>query len=358
MYLDHRVIAKIAQVFSRINMNVMLLDNNGQVVLPEGNDREFTLPEALRKNPTLPLVYGDFTLIGTDGIQPLFLCLPGNSPEVCSCAILSAEMVNMLARIDLPNASTEQAYRYILREEITGAELETLAMEHGIAMEHARCVVLFHLQNVDVETVLTILINVISEDGSDAVIELDRYTVALIKYLDDQSDYEDIEQLGLAIENTFISETSHSVHIGIGEPKRELGLLHESLKEARRAIDVGRMYRKDEYVYVYRSLLSERFLADVPRELGLKYTAMLFNRKNARLFNDEMIHTIEKFFENSLNLSETARQLYIHRNTLVYRLDKVQRVIGLDLRAFDDAVTFKMMMLLSKTGGDSKLVRK
>jgi len=352
MYLDHRVIAKIAQMLSRINMNVMLLDNKGQVVLPEGNEKEFTLPEALRRSPTQPLVYGDFTLIGTEGAQPLFLCLPGNSPEVGSCAILCAELVNMLARIDLPNASTEQAYRYILREEIGGAELESLANEHGIQMEQTRCVVLFHLQNVDVETVLSILTNVISEDGFDAVVELDRHTVAMIKHLEDPDDYEEIGQLGLAIENTFISETSHSVHIGIGEPKRNLAQLHVSLKEARQAIDVGRTYRKDEYVYVYRSLLSERFLADVPRELAQKYAAMLFTRKNARLFNDEMIHTIEKFFENSLNLSETARQLYIHRNTLVYRLDKVQRVIGLDLRAFDDAVTFKVMILLNKSGGE------
>ena len=88
----------------------------------------------------------------------------------------------------------------------------------------------------------------------------------------------------------------------------------------------------------------------MPRDMGLRYNAMMFNRKTARLFNEEMIHTIEKFFENSLNLSETARQLYIHRNTLVYRLDKVQRAIGLDLRNFDDAVTFKMMMLLGKSG--------
>ncbi|NLG25649.1 MAG: hypothetical protein GX558_09860 [Clostridiales bacterium] len=352
MYLDHRVVAKIAQVLSRIHMNVMLLDNNGQVVLPEGNDREFTLPETLRKSPTQPLVYGGFTLIGTEGSQPLFLCLPGDSQDVTSCAILCAELVNMLTRVDLPNADREQAYRYILREEISGAELETLAMEHGIALEHTRCAILLHLQNLDVETVLGILKNVASEENGDAVVEMDRHTVVLIRQIAEPSDYEEIDQLGEAIEATLQSETSHSVYIGIGEPKRELARMGESLQEARRAIDVGRMYRKDEYVFVHRALLIERFLADVPRDLGARYNAMLFNRKNARLFNDEMVHTIEKFFENSLNLSETARQLYIHRNTLVYRLDKVQRVIGLDLRAFDDAVTFKMMMLLGKTGAE------
>lgn len=352
MYLDHRVVAKIARVLSRLNMPIMLLDTNGQVVLPEGNDHEFTLPEALRNNPTQPLVYGGFTLIGTEGNQPLFLCLSGDTPEVGSCAILASEMVNMLTRVELPDADKEQSYRYILRDEVEGGEMETLALEHNISVEQDRCVIMLHLQNVDAEMVLSILNNVITEGSGDTIVEMDRHTVVLIKQLDEQADYDEIDQLGQAIESTFIEQTNSHIYIGIGEPKHTLSQLSDSMKEARRAIDVGRMYRKDEYVFVYRKLLIERFLADVPREMGLQYNAMLFNRKTARLFNDEMVHTIEKFFENSLNLSETARQLYIHRNTLVYRLDKVQRIIGLDLRAFDDAVTFKMMMLLGKSGSD------
>ena len=354
MYLDHRVLAKISRVLARLDMNIMLLDTNGQVILPEGNDRELTLPEVLRSNPTQPLVYGGFTLIGTEGTQPLFLCLPGDSSDVCSCAILASELVSSMTRVELPNADREQTFRSILRGEIEGAEMETMALEHDIALEQDRCVIMLHLQNVDAESALTILSAITGDNSEDAVVEMDRHTLVLVKKLDEQNDYEDIDQLGQAIENTFMSEANHQVYIGIGEMKPTLGLLCESMREARRAIDVGRIYRKDEYVFVYRKMLIERFLADVPREMGLRYNSLLFNRKTARLFNDEMIHTIEKFFENSLNLSETARQLYIHRNTLIYRLDKVQRIIGLDLRAFDDAVTFKLMMLLGKNNADRK----
>ena len=81
---------------------------------------------------------------------------------------------------------------------------------------------------------------------------------------------------------------------------------------------------------------------------------MLFNKKNARIFNEEMVQTIDKLFECHLNVSEAARQLYIHRNTLVYRLDKVQRVTGLDLRAFDDAITFKMLRMLGRVNDGQK----
>ncbi len=352
MYLDHRVLAKISRVLARLDMNIMLLDTNGQVILPEGNDRELTLPEVLRSNPTQPLVYGGFTLIGTEGTQPLFLCLPGDSSDVCSCAILASELVSSMTRVELPNADREQTFRSILRGEVEGAEMETMALEHDIALEEDRCVVMLHLQNVDAESALNILSAITGDNSDDAVVEMDRHTLVLVKKLDEQGDYDDIDQLGQAIENTFMSEANHQVYIGIGEMKPTLGLLSESMREARRAIDVGRIYRKEEYVFIYRKMLIERFLADVPREMGQRYNSLLFNRKTARLFNDEMIHTIEKFFENSLNLSETARQLYIHRNTLIYRLDKVQRIIGLDLRAFDDAVTFKMMMLLGKNANE------
>ena len=352
MYLDHRVIARISKVLSRLNMNILLIDTNGQIVLPEGNDRELTLPEALKKNPSQPLVYGGFTLIGTDGDQPLYLCLPGDSNDVCNCAILASELVSSMTRIELPNADREQIMRSILREELDGGEMETLAMDHNIPMEQNRCVILFHLYNVDTEAALNILTTVVGDNTDDILIEIDRHTIALVRTLDESSDFDEIEQLGQAIENTFISETNSEILIGIGEAKPQLNRLSESMKEARTAIEVGRVYKKSQSVFSFKKMLIERFLADVPREISTKYNSLLFNRKTARLFNDEMIHTIEKFFENSLNLSETARQLYIHRNTLIYRLDKIQRIIGLDLRAFDDAVTFKMMMLLGKADTD------
>ena len=91
-----------------------------------------------------------------------------------------------------------------------------------------------------------------------------------------------------------------------------------------------------------------------PPETARRYYEMLFNKKNARVFNEEMVQTIDKFFDCHLNVSEAARQLYIHRNTLVYRLDKVQKATGLDLRAFDDAITFKMLRMLGHVGEGQK----
>lgn len=354
MYLDHRIIAKISQVLSQMTMQVMLLDSNGQVIYPEDNQKELTLPEVLLKNPTKPLVYGGFTLIGTDDESPLFVCLYGDSNEVQSCAILCAELINTLTQVDMGQGSLEQSLRVILTGEAESAELEAIAAEHSIPMEKERCVMYFHFSDLDAETAMNILKTAIDENSDDMVAEVGRHAVALIKTMDDRFEFSEMEQLGIALENTFISETSHGALIGISDVRSKLSQLNEAYEEAKSAINVGRIYHPKQQVFVYRKILLERFLAQIPEDTSEDFHQMMFNRKTARLFNDEMIHTIEKFFENSLNLSETARQLYIHRNTLVYRLDKVQRITGLDLRAFDDAVTFKLMMLLGKNAIDKK----
>ena len=152
--------------------------------------------------------------------------------------------------------------------------------------------------------------------------------------------------------STLMSETAHQMTVGIGSCRVALEEIRESFSEARRAIEVGRIFQPESSIYVFDKLILERFLMELPQESSAYYHSLLFNRKTQRLFNEEMLYTIEMFFKKDLNLSDTARQLYIHRNTLVYRLDKVQRQTGLDLRKFDDAVTFKILMELKKCGGD------
>ena len=130
-----------------------------------------------------------------------------------------------ITRIELPNADREQTFRSILRDEIEGAEMETMALEHDIALNDERCVIMLHLQNVDAATAVSILSNVVDAERTDALVEMDRHTLVLVKKLEEPGDYDEIDQLGLAIENTLLNETNHQVYIGIGEPKSGLNLL-------------------------------------------------------------------------------------------------------------------------------------
>ena len=353
MYLDHRVTVKIARILDMVDLSAMLLDYNGNVILPEGDQRVFTMPEGLLQNPTIPFVYGSVTLIGTSEEQPVFVLLHGESEEVKKCAVLCAELVNMMMREDLSATNREQSLRLMLRGEVDGGGFGSLAAEHNIPMSQNRCVLYFYFQDMEVESALQMMNDAI-ERGEDLITEVGHHSVAMLKTVDENSDFSEIEEYAKAFENSILTETGMTVFIGISDPRKELIAIPEAYAEARNAINVGRVYHGNRHVFVYRNLLLERFLSDVSPDLGASYNSRIFNRKTARLFNDEMIHTIETFFDNSLNLSETARKLYIHRNTLVYRLEKVQHAIGLDLRNFDDAVTFKMMMLLGKSEGSRK----
>ena len=347
MYLDHRATGRIARILDMIDLSALLLDYNGNVILPEGDQRTFTMPEGLLQNPTIPFVYGGVTLIGTTEDQPVFVCLHGDSEDVKKCAVLCAELINMMMREDLSQGSREQSLRMMLRGEVEGAEFESMASEHDIPLQKNRCVLYFYFQDMEVESAIQLMGDAVAEEG-DLITEVGHHSVAMLKEVGEEADFGEIEEYANAFESSLLTETGTTVFIGVSDPRPDLLSIPEAFEEARNAINVGRPYHPNRHVFLYRNLLLERFLSDVSPDLGTGYNAMIFNRKTARLFNEEMIHTIETFFDNSLNLSETARKLYIHRNTLVYRLEKVQHAIGLDLRNFDDAVTFKMMMLLGK----------
>ena len=151
MYLDHRVTLKIARILNMIDMSALLLDASGNVILPEGDQRVFNLPEAIRLNPTVPLVYGGVVLIGTSEDQPVFICLQGDSEEVKKCAVLCAELINMLLREDMSQTNREQSLRLMLRGEVETSEFESLAAEHDIPMHGNRCVMYFYFQDLEAE---------------------------------------------------------------------------------------------------------------------------------------------------------------------------------------------------------------
>ena len=151
MYLDHRITVKIARILDMVDLSALLLDAEGNVILPEGDQRVFTMPEELMQNPTMPFVYGAMTLIGTGEEQPVYVCLHGDSEDIKKCAVLCAELINLLLREDMSQTNREQAIRMMLRGEVEGAEFESLAAEHEIPMQKNRCVLYFYFQDMEVE---------------------------------------------------------------------------------------------------------------------------------------------------------------------------------------------------------------
>ncbi|MCM1283701.1 MAG: helix-turn-helix domain-containing protein [Muribaculaceae bacterium] len=182
----------------------------------------------------------------------------------------------------------------------------------------------------------------------DFVTAVDEKNIILVKELAENESYEELNKTAEVILNLFRSDAYSNVHIAYGTVVGELKEVSRSYKEARMALDVGKIFFEDRNVIAYSQLGIGRLIYQLPIPLCKMFIKEIFDGKAPDEYDEEILSTINKFFENSLNVSETSRQLYIHRNTLVYRLDKLQKSTGLDLRVFEDAITFKIALMVVK----------
>jgi len=305
-----------------------------------------------------PAAYDGCLYLAVNGTGLVLKCST-DQPGAKDVLLLAGELVSTLAESrDSRTENRFDVYRRVLRGEVSGSELEALCHEHQLPDDLRRCVMVFHIVQTDSERAYDLLQDITPMQERDVLVDMDRHSVVLLKDVTDEDSVEELTQFAQALQETLMGETAHQMTVGIGRCCHTMDELRESYTEARRAIEVGRSFKPEESIYVYSRLILERFLTELPQDISAYYHSLLFNRKNQRLFNEEMLYTIDMFFKKDLNLSDTARQLYIHRNTLVYRLDKVQKQTGLDLRSFEDAVTFKILMELKKVGGERVNPRK
>ena len=185
--------------------------------------------------------------------------------------------------------------------------------------------------------------------SKDFVTEVDEKNIILVKELSDNEGYDDLKKTADVILSLFpAADTNHNIHIAYGTIVNEIKEVSRSYKEARMALDVGKIFFEEKEVIAYSALGIGRLIYQLPIPLCKMFIKEIFDGKSPDDFDEETLTTINKFFENSLNVSETSRQLYIHRNTLVYRLDKLQKSTRLDLRVFEDAITFKIALMVVK----------
>ena len=182
----------------------------------------------------------------------------------------------------------------------------------------------------------------------DFVTAVDEHSIILVKELRDKEAIDEIDRIAKVIEETLNTETNSKVYISSGTVVGDLKDVSRSYKEAKMALEVGKIFETDKYIVNYEKLGIGRLIYQLPLPLCRMFIKEVLHGLTMDDFDDETLATVNKFFENNLNVSETSRQLYIHRNTLVYRLDKLQKMTGLDLRNFDDAIIFKITLMVSK----------
>lgn len=185
-------------------------------------------------------------------------------------------------------------------------------------------------------------------NSRDFVTAVDENNVIVVRDLLDGDSLAEIDKGARALESFLIKENMKNPRVAYGTVVKEIKDVSRSYKEARMALDVGKIFFGDRNVVAYSELGIGRLIYQLPIPLCKMFIREIFGGKSPDDFDEETLTTINKFFENSLNVSETSRQLFIHRNTLVYRLDKLQKATGLDLRVFEDAITFKIALMVVK----------
>ncbi len=190
--------------------------------------------------------------------------------------------------------------------------------------------------------------NIFSAKSKDFITAVDEKNIILVKEVKANETYEDLNKTAKVIVDMLNTEAMSTVHVAYGTIVNEIKEVSRSYKEAKMALDVGKIFYGNRNIIAYSNLGIGRLIYQLPIPLCKMFIKEIFDGKSPDEFDDETLTTINKFFENSLNVSETSRQLYIHRNTLVYRLDKLQKSTGLDLRVFEDAITFKIALMVVK----------
>ena len=202
-------------------------------------------------------------------------------------------------------------------------------------------------QKTDV-SVFDVIQNFFPDKTKDFVININENDIALVKEVRQDVEMKDLEKLARSICDTLSTEFYCNAFIGIGTCVTGIKDLARSFKEAQVSLEVGKVFDTEKPIASYENLGIARLIYQLPTTLCEMYLKEVFKAGSIESLDQETLFTIQKFFENNLNVSETSRKLFVHRNTLVYRLEKIKKITGLDLREFDDAIVFKVALLVNK----------
>ena len=274
------------------------------------------------------------------------LMVQGIGNEVHMLGQLAAFQIQSLIVAYKERFDKENFIKNLLLDNLLLVDIYNSAQKLHIDTDVKRVIFVMELNKERDSHILEHVREVFAANGKDYITAVDEKNIVIVKEVSDDITYEELKQDALAMRATLKKEIGEDVRIAYGTIVNDIKEVSKSYKEAKLASEVGKIFFQDKEVVAYNMLGIGRLIYQLPIPLCKMFIREIFDGKSPDKFDEETLTTINKFFENSLNVSETSRQLYIHRNTLVYRLDKIQKSTGLDLRVFEDAITFKIALMV------------
>ncbi|MCR5323156.1 MAG: helix-turn-helix domain-containing protein [Lachnospiraceae bacterium] len=277
------------------------------------------------------------------------LLVKGDSEDVYMLGRMATFQIQNLLVAYKERYDKDNFIKNLLLDNLLLVDIYNRAKKLHIEIETRRIVFLIETHTErDVGALETIRTLFAGSKQKDFITSVDEKNIIMVKELKADESYEDMEKVANVILDNINSEAMSKVRVSFGTIISEIKDVSRSYKEAKMALDVGKIFYSERNIIAYSNLGIGRLIYQLPLPLCKMFIKEIFDGKSPDDFDEETISTINKFFENNLNVSETSRQLYIHRNTLVYRLDKLQKMTGLDLRTFEDAITFKIALMVVK----------
>ena len=237
-------------------------------------------------------------------------------------------------------------FQNLLLDNLLLVDIYNRAKKLHVEVSVPRAVFLIETKLEKDSIVTELLKGMFSPQAGDYITAVDESSVILIKSLEGDASAEAMENVADIIVGMMNAEAMQNVKVAYGTVVQELKDVSKSYKEAKMALDVGKIFYAEKNVVAYSALGIGRLIYQLPINLCRIFIDEIFGDNVPYDLDDETLTTLNKFFENNLNVSETSRQLFVHRNTLVYRIEKIQKSTGLDLRSFDDALTFKIALMV------------
>ena len=209
-----------------------------------------------------------------------------------------------------------------------------------------RAVFLIEMKKEQADSGMEMMKSLFGVQSNDFITAVDEKNMILIKSLDEKEGYEELDHTAKMLVDVMNTEMMAKVRIAYGTIVTEIREVSKSYKEAVMAMDVGKIFYVEKDILPYNMLGIGRLIYQLPIHLCEIFIQEIFGEYIPEDLDEELLTTVNKFFENNLNVSETSRQLYIHRNTLVYRIEKLEKYTGLDIRLFEDALTLKIALMV------------
>jgi len=284
--------------------------------------------------------------VGTSDDYSVFA--EGEDDLARTVCIMAAIAINEAGIYFEENHDKRAFIKNIVTENILPGDIYVRAKELRFSTDATRGILVIRNSSAMDLSAVELLQDSFPDKHHDFVISVSDTDIALVKEMPPSGDLKYLQKLAEMIEQKLLGELALKAVIGIGTPARNLRELADRYKEALISIDIGKVFDAEKSIINYESLGIGRLIYQLPTTLCDIFLSEVFKRNPIEALDQETLFTIDKFFENSLNVSETSRKLFVHRNTLVYRLEKIKKITGLDLREFDHAIVFKVALMVKK----------